>query len=1029
MYHKTFRSFCVLMALVLFTISAFAQGGARTVSGRVTDAEGQPLIGAGVSVVENPAVGVVTDMDGKYTITLPAEGTALVFAFIGMDSVTETVGVRSVIDVSLKDSNLTLDGVVVTALGIKRAERSVTYNVQKLNDDVFDVREVNLVNSLAGKLAGVQVNASSAGIGGETKVVMRGAKSIQGSNNALYVLDGIPLPELSLTNPGDSWGIYNGSRLTGDGISNFNPEDFGETSALVGPSAAALYGYKAANGILMLTTRKAKKGISVSYANNTSFSDPLMLPRVQNTYGAKVGAFESWGTKMTVAKNWDMKDFFQTGYNTQNSLSLSIGGENHSTYVSASMTNAEGIIPNNKYDRKNFTVSHTSDFLNKKMHLSVLGMYINVKEQNMLSGGQYYNPLIPIYLMSPSDDLQKYSVYERYDAERKFPVQYWTASTLSMQNPFWIVNRNMFNTTKNRFLAGASLAYDVTDWFDIQGRVRMDTNNTLSEQKNYASTNGLFAGEFGRYYYNTYKTTQTYADVLANFHKTFGDNLIQLNATLGASIEDYNFRSENIGGDLLGVANLFTFTNMETGKEFFKNTYRDQTQSVFGTLQFGVKNFVFLDVTMRNDWSSMMASAKNGVTSSFYPSVGLSAIITDMIPAKSDIIPFAKVRASYAGVGNPVMRYIMNPTFSVSGGIPADQTWAIADNFKPEYTESFEVGADVRMFKGKLAIAATYYNSKTKNQVFSPVVSGASTASTLYINAGRIDNQGVELTVNFNQDLGPVKWETGLIYSRNVNKIVTLLDTDYNGQHYRSDRMSVGGSTGVKMWLTEGGRIGDMYVSTLKTDEHGFIWTSPTGGAVAPAPNDGTPDTMVYAGNINPEWSGSWKNTFSWKGLSLSALFTARVGGIGASLTEATLDAYGVSKRSADDRDAGGVLLNNRHFTDPAQVAALRVGAQQYYETISGKDGVNAIGAYYIYSMTNIRLAQLTVAYDIPVNKWVKWMKGLNVAFVGNNLAMLYCKAPFDPEQISSAGNYGAGIDLFMMPSTRNLGFSVKVTF
>lgn len=1028
MTNQTFRSICALILAVLLPNLGFAQDN-RTVSGRVTDPEGQPLVGVGITVLENRTVGVITDLNGDYTITLPANSTALVYEFIGMTSVTELVGDRSVINVTLEDSAFALDGVVVTALGIKRSERSVTYNVQKIPDDAFAVRQVNLVDNLSGKLAGVQVYSSSAGVGSESKVVMRGAKSIASSNNALYVLDGIPLPELSMTKPGDSWSIYSGSRLTGDGISNFNPEDFGEMSALVGSSAAALYGYKAANGILMFSTRKAEKGVSVSYSNNTTFSSPFMLPRLQSTYGAKVGSYESWGSKMTTPQSWSIDDFFQTGYNTQNSLSLSIGGENYSTYVSASMTNAQGIIPNNGYGRKNFTVHHTNDFLNHKMHLSVLGMYINVDEQNMTSGGQYYNPLIPLYLMSPSDDLQKYSVYERYDSERKFPVQYWSANKLSMQNPFWIVNRNMFNTTKNRYLIGASLKYDITDWVDIQGRARTDFNGTTAEQKNYASTNSLFAGEYGRYYYNNYKTQQTYADVLVNFHKVFGDDLIQLNATLGASIEDYRFRSENIGGDLLGVANLFTFTNMETGKEFYKNTYNDQTQSIFATAQFGLKNFLFLDVTARNDWSSAMASAKTGVTSSFYPSVGLSAVITDMITAKSDVIPFAKVRVSYAGVGNPVMRYILNPTYSVTGGIPADQTWAVADDFRPEYTQSYEVGADIRMFKGKLSVSGTLYYSKTSNQVFSPTISGASTASTLYINAGRIDNKGIELSASFNQNLGPVDWTTSLVYSRNVNEIVTLLDAEYNGEHYRSTQENVGGTTGVKMWLTEGGRVGDLYVSTLKTDEHGFIWTSPTGGAVAPAPNDGTPATMLYAGNVNPEWTGSWKNDFSWNGISLSALITARVGGIGVSLTEATLDAYGMSERTAIDRDNGGVVLNARQFTDPEQTAGLRVGAQQYYETISGKDGVNAIGAYYVYSTTNVRLAEATLGYDIPVHRWVKWMKGLNVAFVGRNLAMLYCKAPFDPEQISSTGNYGAGIDLFMMPSTRNLGFSVKVTF
>lgn len=1022
MFHKTFRSICVLIASVLLAGPAFAQG-ARTVSGRVTDSEGQPLIGAGVSVAENPTIGVVTDMDGNYSLEIPAEATALVYAFIGMDTVTEAIGGRSIINVSLKDSNLTLDGVVVTALGIKRAERSVTYNVQKVDDSAFKVPEVNMVNSLAGKLAGVQINETAAGAGAETKVVMRGSKSIAGSNNALYVLDGIPLPSLSRTNPGDSWSLYNGANLTGDGISNFNSEDIAETSALVGPSAAALYGSKAANGILMLTTRTGEKGFSVSYANNTTFSDPFMLPQLQKTYGSAQGFFTSWGQKMTTAPTWDARDFFQTGYNTRNSLSVSFGGENSRTYASASWNIAQGIIPNNNYDRKNFTVRHTHDLFNNKLHFSVLAMYMNVKEQNQLAGGQYYNPLVPLYLMSPSDDLSKYQTYERYNAERGFQTQYWTeadgATSFSMQNPFWIVNRNLTTASKNRYLLGGNISWDITDWVDVQARARMDMTNTLSQMKNYASTNGLFAGKYGRFYYDQYATSQIYADVLANFHKNFAENLIQLNATLGASIETYKDVATFTRGDLVRVANLFTQNNMDTTKGLWKETINDQTQSVFATLQLGFKNWLFLDATVRNDWTSALTD-KKGTQSILYPSVGLSWIITDAFKINSDILSFAKVRASYAEVGNAPMRYIYNPYYTVgSGGSVATSTWHVADGFKPERTRSFEVGADVRLFKGSLVLGATYYNSQTFNQVFTPEVPAGSGYSTIYINAGRVDNQGVELSANYTLRKGDFSWNTGLIYSMNRNKIVKMLDTTIDGVPFKSSQLSVGGLTGAKFWLTEGGQIGDLYVSTLKTDEHGYIYVSSAelGSQVVPADNKGTIETMKYAGNVNPSWTGSWRNNFSWKGLSLGFMFTARVGGVGVSATEALLDTYGVSQRTADARDAGGALVNGA-----------RIPAKAFYQTIGGQ-GDALIGSFYTYSMTNIRLAELTLGYDIPVNRWVSWIKGLNVALVGRNLAMLYCKAPFDPELIQGAGNYSSGIDYFMVPSTRNIGFSAKITF
>ena len=477
--------------------------------GRILDKKGQPVIGATI-MISGTMQGTTSGIDGAFSFpyTDALAKSTLDISFIGYRSLSIPVNNRTTLDITLEEDDQQIEAVVVTALGIKRSERAVSYNVQNLTDDVFKTRDANMVNSLTGKIAGVTVNASSAGVGGETKVVMRGSKSISGSNNALYVLDGIPLPSLSLTNPGDEFTIMHESGLTGDGISNFNPDDIASMSALTGPSAAALYGSQAANGVLMLTTRTGEEGLSVNYSNNTTFMTPFVTPAFQNTYGAKDGYYASWGSKLSKPQSWSPVDFFQTGYNTSNSLSVSFGGERSQTYISAGVVTAEGIIPNNEYNRYNFTANHTSSFLKDRMHLSVLGMYMNVNEQNMLSSGQYYNPMVPIYLMSPGDDINKYAVYERYDASRNFPVQYWPwgSQSLQMQNPYWITNRNMFNTGKDRFLFGASLKYDITDWLDVTGRARIDYTNMLSEQRNYASTLGLFAGDKGRYYNNHYTT-------------------------------------------------------------------------------------------------------------------------------------------------------------------------------------------------------------------------------------------------------------------------------------------------------------------------------------------------------------------------------------------------------------------------------------------------------------------------------------------------------------------------------------------
>ena len=1028
MFNNSLRKVCLVVAACCFAVvSAFAQGPV-TVNGTVTDAAGAPLIGAGVVVEGQPSVGAVTDFDGNYTLTVPEGATHLRYSYIGMvDQLVEIAG-QKVINVTLAEDATVLEGVVVTALGIKRAEKAVTYNVQKLDDKVFVTREANMVNSLAGKIAGVQINETAAGAGAETKVVMRGAKSISGNNNALYVLDGIPLPTLSTTKPGDSWSIYAGSGLSGDGMSMINSEDIADMSALVGASAAALYGYKAANGILMLTSRTGEEGFHVSYSNNTTFASPLMLPARQTEYGAKAGSYASWGAKLDTAPSWSVKDFFQTGYNTAHSFSVSAGKEHSTTYFSAGYTDAQGIIPNNDYDRFNATFRHTADFLNDKLHVSVLGMYIRVNEQNMISGGLYHNPLVPLYLMSGSDNLLAYTVYERYDAERNFPTQYWSTSQLSMQNPYWTINRNMFQTQKNRYILGGSVSYDIASWLDVQARVRTDNNASIAEQKHYASSNQLFAGKYGRYYYDDQKTTQTYADVLLNVNKTFGKDLLSVNAVLGASIEDYFVRGTSLGGDLLGVANLFTFTNLSTGKAQSKDTFRDQTQSVFGTLNLGFKNFLFLEATAREDWASQMAGP-DGVKPFFYPSVGASWLITEMFDKKSDFLTYAKLRTSYAEVGNPISRYILNVTYPVVGGVPNLNTWATAPDFQPERTRSWEVGADVRLFRSKLQLAGTYYHSSTYNQVFTPTTTSTGGSSIFYVNAGQVDNNGVELSAQFNQNLGSVEWTTNLIWTKNVNKVVKMLDYTYGNEHYVSTRESVGGTSAAYMWLIEGRPIGEMYVSGLATNEDGTPYVTPSakGGVMHKAPNDGTPDTMWYAGNVNPDWTGSWRNQFSWNGLNLAFMFTMRKGGVGVSLTEAAMDGFGVTPKTLIGREEGfnfapaNIYGTTRNY--------YQVSAQDYWQTIASPTGTEALGAYYVYDMTNIRLAEVSLGYDIPVSKAVKWIEGLNVALVGRNLALLYCKAPFDPEQVSNAGNYGAGIDLFMTPSTRNLGFSVKVTF
>ncbi|MCD8072930.1 MAG: SusC/RagA family TonB-linked outer membrane protein [Alistipes sp.] len=986
-------------------------------TGKVVDRNNIPVIGATI-IVDGTMQGTNTNVEGVFTLPWSASlaNATLTVSSVGYESQKVEVGGRTTLNIVMDDDMQEIETVVVTALGIRREERAVPYNVQTIaGDDMLGI-EPNFVNSLAGKIAGVNINASSAGIGGETKVVMRGNKSIPHRSTALYVIDGIPMPSLSLTEPGKSYTMYAGSKISGDAVSNLNPEDFESITVLTGPSAAALYGSMAANGVIMINTKRGGDRTSVSYSTNTTFMSPFWMPEFQNSYGARDGYYSSWGSKLSTPSSWQPKDFFQTGYNTTHNVSLSVGGEKNQTYASVGLVEAHGLVKNNNYGRKNFTISNSTSFLDNKMQLSLSGMYINVDEQNMLAGGQYYNPLIPVYLMSPSDDINKYSVYERYDASRNFPVQYWPWGSQSqqMQNPYWIINRNMFNTHKDRFIFSASLKYDIADWISVTGRARIDYNNSTLEQKNYASTSGLFAGDNGRYYWEQYTTRQNYGDVMVNINKYFADNRLSLTAVLGASVQDLKYRSSLIGGDLITVPNLFTFANIDTSKSFTKSTYNDQTQSVFGTVQLGWDRMVYLDVTARSDWTSSFYIAGEGAKAIFYPSVGLSGIITDIFDIKSDVLSFAKIRASYAEVGNATMRFIGVPTYPVSSGNPVSRTYVSSDNFVPERTKSWEFGAEVRLWGNKLALNGTYYTSRTYNQVFEAELPPASQYDIIYINAGRVDNKGIEFSAELNQKLGPVHWQSNLIYTRNKNKIVKLVDNYRleNGESVNISTMDMGGTTGVKLQINEGGKIGDIYVNTLKPAGAGYIWDDTNKNKVA-VDND----NFVYAGNSNPSYMMSWRNGLDWKGLQLSFMFSARVGGVGASLTQAAMDYFGVSKATAVARDNGGALVNG-----------VRLPADTYYEVVAN-NGTSAVGSMYIYSMTNIRLSELSLGYDVPITKWVPWIKGLNVSFIANNLWMLYCKAPFDPELVAGTGTYSSGIDYFQLPSTRNLGFSVKLRF
>ena len=1000
----------------LFVAGTLAMAQNRTVTGTVLDDYGEPLIGASVTAEGvTPPLGVVTDLDGRYEISVPAGVTQLRFSFIGQEDALETIGSRSVIDVTLVAANNVLNATVVTAMGIKKEEKSLSYNVQQTKlEGVSPVG--SFVNSLNGKVAGVSISQSSTGVGGSSRIVMRGSKSISNNNNALYVIDGIPMQSLRGTQPE---GVYAGAGQTGDVLGSINQDDIESISVLSGPSAAALYGANAANGVIIITTKKGGKDkLDIDYSNSTTFSRAYVMPQFQNTYGATApGSFYSWGAKLDTPSTYNPRDYFQTGLNEVNSLAVSTGTERSQTYLSAAVANARGIVHNNNVNRYNLSFRNTTDIVKDILTMDVNITYGRVNEQNMIAQGEYGNPIVPVYLFPASEDWSRVQIYERYDIGRGLKTQFWPYDfEHSMQNPYWITEHQKWQNGKNRLMGSAQLSYKPWKWLTLSARAKYDRTDEVQEQKFDAGTNTLFtASKHGRYYRNNQYTEQKFGEVLATFNKYFGDNIVNLAGVVGANIDDIAFRTDWIGGPLAQVNNKFDLNNIDRASantSVGTDGYRMQNQSVFANAQVGFRSKVYLDMTFRADWNSALWTA-GAIT---YPTIGLSGIVTEIIPGmKSSFFPYWKIRASYSEVGNspdPAL-YLLDPRAEQKEGAITRNTRRANTDLKPERTKSWEVGTNIHFFDSKVQLDATYYKASTFNQFYNPRLSSTSTNSNIYLNGGQVDNWGVEMALRYDDNAGKFNWGTYLTWTWNQNKIVDLHFTDpVTGETYDGNGLPMGGFGGVNTFLYEGGTLGDVYVTTIATDEKGFYSLNSAGMIQA----DYNESNMIYAGTTDAKHRLSWGGHLGYGGFTANFLFTARLGGVAISKTQAILDYYGISKDTADAREVGYFDFNGMRTYD----------VQGYYQTLGVRDGVMS---QYVYDATNVRLAEVSLGYDFPVSKWGTWIKGLNLSVVGNNLAMLYLKAPFDPEMTSNVGTYNQGVDYFMQPSTRSLGFSVKVKF
>lgn len=982
-----------------------------TTTGQVVDAKGEPLYS--ISILEvGTTNGTITDIDGNFTLSVN-EGATLEISYIGYK--TQTLPVRAKLgQIVMKEDTEVLDEVVVTALGIKRSQKALSYNVQEVKGDALTaVKDANFMNSLAGKVAGVQISSGATGAGGAARVVMRGMKSLIKDNNALYVIDGVPVFNTGSSGGEGQYGSMGGS----DAVADLNPDDIASVSMMTGPSAAALYGSAAANGVVLITTKKGQtEKTNVTVSNSTTFSKAYIMPEMQNRYGTSSGLF-SWGA--ATDRRYDPSDFFNTGTNIINSIALSTGNAKNQTYLSASTTNSDGILPNNSYNRYNFTARNTTNFLNDRLTLDIGAQYIIQNNKNMVSQGQYYNPLPALYLFPRGDNFDEIRLYERYDTDYGYMKQYWPYGDggMSLQNPYWIQNKILRTSEKKRYMLNASLKWKVTDWFNITGRVNLDNSDYRNRSEKSASTLTTFCGVNGGLEDAMRQERSIYADVLGNIDKTFGE--FRLNANFGASIYHTSMNQLSIAGDLK-IPNFFQMNNINYSANYKPDPqgYDDEIQSVFASAELSWRNQLYLTVTGRNDWDSKLAYSKH--PSFFYPSVGLSAVLSDMLELP-EVISYAKIRGSYTIVASSFDRFLTNPGYEYNAQTHnwENPTVYPMDDMKPEKTKSWELGLNLKFWENRFSLDATYYRSNTLNQTFKVDIPSSSGYNKAIVQAGNVQNQGLELALGFRDEWAGFGWSSNATFTLNRNKVIRLASGSVNpvtGEEIQMENMPVGwlGKENVapRVILTEGGSMTDIYVyNQLTRDNNGNIKVDQNGNLSMTSSS-----TPTKVGDLDADFNLGWTNHFTYKGIDLGVVLSARVGGLAYSATQGILDYYGVSEASATARDNGGIPVNNGLVT-----------AQKYYRTIGSGEG--GYGRYYLYSATNVRLQELSLNYTLP-KKWFKNVANITLGVVGRNLWMIYCKAPFDPElSAATASNYYMNVDYFMQPSLRNIGFNVKVQF
>ncbi|SEB70844.1 TonB-linked outer membrane protein, SusC/RagA family [Tenacibaculum sp. MAR_2009_124] len=1017
------KSKILLLLCFSFLLVQFANAQEKTLSGVVTaKSDGMPLPGVGV-LIKGTLKGVETDFDGKYQIKA-STGDVLVFSYVGMKSQSITVINQQTINVALEDANV-LDEVVVTALGIKKEKKALGYAVSNVKaEDLQMAKDPNVVNSLQGRVAGLEINQASGGVGSANRMVIRGNNSLTGNNQALYVVDGVPINNSENEGDVDEWG--NGVSI-GNGIADINPDDIESVSVLKGANAAALYGARASNGVIMITTKKGKKGkMSIGFNSSVTFEEVAFLPEFQNTYGqGSLGAiptdgslrsFGSWGPRLDGSTQllWtgengryeanpnNVKDFFSGGSTVLNSFYVEGGSEKMTSRISYTRSDIQGVVPNNELEKNAFAAYSKLDI--GKLTVDLKGNYINQKVNN--------RPYLSVW----PDNV----VNALYSMPRNVNINELEANPLivprsgSFNNPFSSVNTVGTEDRRNRVFGYVRANYQFSD--NLTAMVRAGSDYSVQSFLGWAPINHpTIAG--GQVSDNTYTNQETNIDFLVTYNKELSEDLT---ATIvgGGNRLDYRGTVRGGVGNGLRVPGIYNILNTESYvPNLGTGVYTRRVNSLYSTLDLDFRGYLFAQITARNDWSSVLPANNN---SFFYPSVSLSAIVTDMFDIGSENLNYLKLRGSWAQVGSDGevgpygihSRYLTEPNYLGNGVLTTPSTKP-NPNLVPQTTNSIELGLEGKFFKNRLGLDFSYYNTQTEDQIINlpaPVESGY---TRFLLNEGTLINKGIEVGLNYdiikNDD---VSWNVGVNYSHNRTTVEDL-SSDF------IPLAAITGNTPFRILATNNGRYGDIVGFGYKRNDQGQILVGDDGRPLAS-------DDQQTFGNFNPDWLGGFTSNFRYKDFSFRFLISSKVGGQILSRTDMILDVNGNSMRTLEGRE-GGVVVPNSVVESTGAINTTAVPAQEYYQTVAGERIIED----YVFDADYIKLKELAIGYNLPQSLISKLkISSASIQLIGRNLFFFHRETDsFDPEVSGFNTRNAQGVELLSLPGTRSYGLNLSVKF